>query len=491
MTSFRHRAVSAVAWSLASQAGRLAALRLTSLVLARLLAPREFGLLTMVTVLTNFAVLVSDLGIGAALIQRRDVTREQLSSAFWLVLGVATALAAAFALGAPLVARLYGEPTLAPLVVAVSVTLVFDASSTIQRTRMAKALDFRRLSAVEGLALVASSAVAVAMAYRGWGAWSLAAQLVLLSAVPALLVWVVDDWSPRGRLDRAALGRLVPFGLRVSGARAANYWSQNLDNLLVGAVLGASELGAYAAAYSICFFPVQSLTNGLSRALYPMLCLVQEDAARLRSLYLRAVEALAFASFPLMLGLAVTAEPLVATLFGARWSAMVPLLRIFALAGLAQSIAIENNVFGATGRADLRLRVEGLCKVNLIVGIVVGLRWGATGVAAGYAVASLANWYPQVAVAARQLGLTRRGYAGAIAPALGCATAMAALVWLTGALLPSGWPAWARFAALVATGSVVYIALVGAVRPQAYRDAREMLQTASAGLKLRRHVADM
>lgn len=432
-------------------------------------------MVAMVTVLTNFVPLVSDLGLNAALIQRRTITRKQLSTVFWLNLTVCAAAFLAFAAGRHSLARFYGVPELSPFVAVVPLTFLIDSLVLIKRSSLLKALDFKRLSIVEGLAIAISSTAAVTLALKGFGAWSLVALYLVLSSVSACLLVLLDRGIPAGSSDNASVNSLLPFGLATVGVRTLTYWSSNADNLLVGMLLGASTLGVYAAAFSLFYFPIQCITLGLSRVLFPALSLIQHDTVRLKNVYLRAAQAVALVTFPTMLGLLVVAEPLVLAVFGAKWSAMVPLLRIFSVAGLVGSVALESTVLSSLGRANLRLRIEGFCRLNLLAGIAIGVSWGVRGVAIGFTLASLVNWFPLVATARRRLGFSINEYVGHLAPPLACAAVMAVLTWVFASQLPPHWPPVATLLACVSVGAATYGTLVAMLKPPAFSDIRWLL----------------
>ena len=189
------------------------------------------------------------------------------------------------------------------------------------------------------------------------------------------------------------------------------------------------------------------------------------------------IDSVALVTFPMMLGLLVVVEPFVLAVFGTEWTLMIPILQILCLVGMLQSIGgIVSSLYTSQGRADLELRVGLVINANLILGIVVGLRWGIVGVAAGYAIASLINFYPEFFFAGRLVNLSCTELLKNLAGIFVCAVAMAALVWSVHQAVPSDWSPWPQLAILIPTGIATYPLFLHVFRLTAYREARDILQ---------------
>jgi O-antigen/teichoic acid export membrane protein len=476
MSEFRQRTINGITWSVVSRLGRMALMFVISVILARLLSPREFGLVAMITVITSFAAIFAELGFSAALVQKQDIQQEQLSSVFWLNVGAGLLLTLVFAAGAPLISRFYREPMLTPLTIFISTSFLISSLNIVQNTLLTKALDFRTLSIVELSAVLVAGIISIAMALAGFGAWSLAAQSVLISAVTAVLLWILSDWRPSLLFRWTAVKALLGFSMSLFGTKVLNYWVRNIDYLLIGRFLGSDPLGVYSRAYDVMLFPLASVSRVLSRVMFPSMSIIQENKPRVANLYLRMTRTIALITFPMMLGLFVTVEPFVLVVFGPQWIGMIPVLRILSLVGMTQSIGTLNgNLYLSQGRADLQLKVGLVLKTNAILGIVIGLQWGIVGVAVGYAIASFINSYPSFYFAGRLVHLTFRELLRNLAGVFGCAAAMALLVWAAGMLLPAAWSQSARLAAQVLLGVIVYVSLVHLLKVQAYKEARALI----------------
>jgi PST family polysaccharide transporter len=477
LTDLRAKALAGIGWVTLAQLLQQLLRFLISVILARLLTPRDFGLLGMIAVFTGFATLFSDMGFGAALIHREDLEERHLSSVLWLNAILGLLLAVLFLLIAPLVARFYHEPKLSSLTMLMAVNFVITPLGSVQTTILRRAMNFRRLAFIQVFSVLVSGSVAIAMACRGYGTQSLVWQILAASSVTVILLWVVTKWRPRLSIDRSALRDLFGFSANLLGFNIVNYWVRKSDNLFVGRFIGGEGLGIYSRAYSTMMLPLSQITAVLGRVMFPALSRVQNDNARLKRIYLRSISLIALATFPLMLGLLVVSEPFVLALYGPKWSAVIPIIRILSPLGMVQSIgATVGWIYQSKGRTDLFFRWGVAAGALLIGSIALGIWLGTVAsVALCYAITSgVVLLYPSFAIPGRLINMGFWEVAGTVGSILGCALAMALLVWGLGLLLPADWPYWAYLAIQVPVGVAVYWSLVHLFKVPAYQDVRAL-----------------
>jgi PST family polysaccharide transporter len=294
--------------------------------------------------------------------------------------------------------------------------------------------------------------------------------------VTTILLWSLSRWRPSLVFKWHAIKDLLGFSTNLLGTQLLNYWVRNLDYLLIGRLIGPQPLGVYKNAYQVMLFPLTNVSRVISKVMFPALSMIQQEKSRVRSIYLQMTRVIALVTFPMMAGLFVTVEPFVFTVFGSKWAGMIPLLRVFCITGMMQSIGTLNgNLYLSQGRADLQLRVSLFVKVTAVLGIVIGLHWGVLGVALGYAVASLINSYPAFHYAGRLVNLTYWRLWRNLSGVLGCSLAMAAAVWALGAVMPDAWPHWLCLSTLVVFGAIVYLMLIHFLRLAAYSELRRLV----------------
>lgn len=393
--SITKKTIQGVKWVSVSQFVRQIFTIMVSVFLARLLTPKDFGLIAMTVVVTNFINIFKDFGLTYAIIQKKNLTMEQLSTSFWLNVFVGLALAVILLIISPAVALFYNEPKLKLVTMFLSITFFTSSFGIIHSSLLSKEMKFGFLSIIEMAAIVISGALAIAMAFSGFGVWALVAQQVIYSIVFLIYIWIAVPWRPKFIFQWGSLRELFNFGLNLTGFNFVNYFSRNLDNLIVGKFLGASLLGFYDLAYKLLTLPIQQISTVLGKVMFPALSSVQEDKEAVRRGYLKGTKYISVTSFPLMIGLLVVAPEFVKIIFGPQWQRSIFLVQIFALIGLLQSILTTTGwIYTSQGRTDIMFRWSIFSVFAGIPIFIIGLKWNIEGVAVAYAIATLLLMYP-------------------------------------------------------------------------------------------------
>lgn len=456
--TIRQKAISGVKWNFASQAGQQATQLATTVILARLLAPAEFGLVAMATVVIGFVGIFKDLGTSAAIIQNRETTEDLLSSVFWINVAFGALGTAVLAAAAPLVALYYHEPRVTALLRVLALNFIVSGLSILQQALFERKLQFNILARVEVAGVICAAVVGIGSAIAGLGVWALVAQSLTSVSVISILLWYYSKWRPRLLFRWQEIRGISRYSLNIVGFSTFNYFARNADYLLIGRFLGAAPLGIYMLAYRIMLYPLQSITTVISRVMFPAYSKLQDDNARFCSAYLRTAATIAFVTFPMMIGLWVVAEPFVLSIFGLKWAQAIPLIKILAVVGMVQSIgATAGAIYQAKGRTDIMFRWGVGSGLLCVVGFGVGLRWGVLGVAASYAIVTLLLTIPSFAIPFRFIGLRLVPFAAALARPLVASLLMAVVVLAVHSVL-MGWPSLAALLVLVAAGAIAYVA---------------------------------
>jgi PST family polysaccharide transporter len=476
MKNLRDKTISGIAWNIVSNVGQQVLGFVIGAILAHLLSPKEFGLIAMITVITGFAGIFSELGFSAALVQKRNIGQEHLSTVFWLNIAAGLLLTLIFMAGSPLIASFYKEPQLVLITIFISVNFLINSLCIVQKTLMTRDLDFRTLSIVEIATVVVPGLAAIVMAYSGFGVWSLVIQSIVTSFSRVAFLWRLSKWRPRFEFHWWVIRNLIGFSSNFLGTRSLNYWARNLDNLLIGRFLGMDALGVYSRAYSVMMTPLTNVSRVISRVMFPSFSVIQEDKQKIREVYLKITRTIALVTFPLMFGLFVLVKPFVMVVFGPKWTEMIPLLQVLCLLGIPQSIGTLNgNLYLSQGRADLQFRISLILKANILLSIIVGLRWGVMGVAIGYTIASLINSYPSISYAVRLINMTFFDLLRNLSGIFVNAAMMAAAVWVFGLILPDGWSYWVCLAIQVPFGILIYFMLLHTFKLKAYLDIKKFI----------------
>jgi polysaccharide transporter, PST family len=454
-----------------------------AIVLARLLTPHDYGVAGEAFVFSGLVSLFSDLALGGALVQRREITEEDRSTVFWASLAISSVITAGTIALSGVIARFFGAPEVRGLLITLSFSFPLTALSTTQVATLTRRLAYRSLEIREISGVLTGGVVALVLAVLGAGPYAIVGNSLAASAASTFLLWRLSSWRPRFIFSRTHLSRLGGFGLRLFGTRLLNYVNLNADNALIGRFAGASALGVYSIAYNIMFTPIVRIASPIGAVVYPALARMQDDVPRMRTAWLRSKRLSGSLLAPVFLIFAATAPDLIRTLVGSKWDAAVPVVQLLAVAGVAHSLVTLNwTVLQATGRVGLELRLDALVTVATVGAFAIGVRWGAVGVAASYAIVKWPGMLLHTYVTTRTMrfGFVETLLAGGSTLPLSVAAAASAY-GVRIALVHAGVPAAGRLFIAGGLGAVLYLGLVYVAAPELVAEVRSILARRGAG----------
>ncbi|MEQ8723537.1 MAG: lipopolysaccharide biosynthesis protein [Sandaracinaceae bacterium] len=477
-SSLADRVLGGIAWSALGNVFQQVVAFGISVTLARLLSPREFGVLAMVTVLLGFGNLLAELGFTAALIQRKDLSPAHLDSAVWLTLESGSLLGIGFALAAPAVARFYSEPQLVAVTRVMAVNFVLVPTAAVQLALMQREMRFKKLAAIGVGKVVLAGAVGVTLAALDQGIWSLVAHSLCLSAFGTAGLWLFSSWRPRLRFSVSSARELWDYSGSLIGFGVANFWARNADNILVGRFIGATGLGIYSRAYSTMLLPLNQIAAVLTTVMFPALASIQDDRERLASVYLRAVGGVALVTTPVMLGVFVLAEDFVLAVFGSQWAGVVPVLQVLVLLGVMQSLASTVGwLYQALGHTRMMFRWGLFSSAVIVAAIGVGVWMGSpVSVAGAYAGASVLLTPLALLLPGRLVGLGVADFTRAIWGPLAAGVLMAVTIGALRRWSPLPAAPWPHLLILAPLGALIYWVAVSQIfRVESYVSLRTLL----------------
>lgn len=383
--SLKKTAVAGVKWTTASTLFISALQFIQLMVLARFLTPAEFGLMAMAMVVTGFAQAYADMGISAAIVHRQNLTREVLSSLYWLNIAAGFAVFFLLCLATPLAVFFFHEPLLYKLLPMVAFGLLISSAGQQFHWLLEKDLRFELLAKQDIAVSLLSVAVTIVSAVQGLGVWSLVWGLLAGSVLKTLLLlrsgWA--QWPPLLHFRQADLKGFLSFGLYQMGERSINYFNSRIDQLLIGNLLGAQELGYYNFASNLVMQPVNVINPILTRVAFPVFARMQFDKPGMRSSYIKMMNLLCTINAPILFGLCAVAPLLIPLVFGAQWQPAIILVQVLAIYGFLRSTGNPvGSLLLANGRADLGFRWNLALFVITTPGIFIGEKLGgAQGVA--------------------------------------------------------------------------------------------------------------
>ncbi len=409
-SEWHRRSVHGVAATVVSQGLRLVLQVGTQVLLARLLSPRDFGLVAMVAPIISFAQLFASMGLLEAVVQRPTISQSELSGLFWINVAAGSALALLVCLASPLVAWLYGEPRTAGISACLGALLIIGGCSALPMALMNRRLRFVPLAGIDLAAAVVTAGVGLGAAMLGFRYWSLVAMQAANALTTLGLAWWFAGWRPSWPRRVAGLGSLLRFGSQVTASSLVHSLSYTLDNVLVGLAWGAVPLGLYERGFRLMLRPVMQITTPFARVAVPLLSRLVDEPDRYRAAYTRLVRAVLFATTPAVVYAIVMALPLVVRLLGPRWAGAAPVFVWFGLGALLAPVNTSTNwLFISQNRPRQEVRWNSLGAVLSLLAVLCGLHWGATGVAAARTSFSCLLWTPSLWWAVTREGPVRAG----------------------------------------------------------------------------------
>jgi O-antigen/teichoic acid export membrane protein len=372
----------------------------STVVLARILMPEDFGLVAMVTAFIGFLSLFKDMGLPEATVQKENIQSGQINSLFWLNVAISVFLVGLTVALSPLIAWLYGDSRLLAITMGLGVGFLFDGLSAQHQALLRRQMRFGLIAGVTIASQVIGIGTAIYIAIVEKSYWALVVGPVTASFIGMLGFWIFCSWKP-GRLSfRADMRAMVRFGSYLTASNMVVYASRNVDDVLLGKFVGATELGFYSRAYRLLMTPISELNYPISAVVIPALSRLQDDPARYRAYFLRAMGTTVLFGIPSVFFSFVCADLVIAIVLGDKWLEAVPIFRVLAPAALFGTLSAAGAwVFIPLGRTDRRFKAVLGYGILVVASFVIGLRWGTMGVAAAYSISYCVLSFPFLAYA--------------------------------------------------------------------------------------------
>lgn len=390
--SLKKKTVKGVAWTSLNQVANIGFSFVIGIILARLLSPSDYGLLAMIAVFNAIAFAFLDSGFANALVRKPDLTEDDNTTAFCFNLIAGVVLFGIIWLIAPFVSKFYDKPILTPLLRAEGTLLIITAFKLVQTTQLTRALNFKAKMIIRVTSNVVGGIIGIIAAYKGLGVWALVVMHIASALIGLVLLWFISPWRPRGRWNKASLSYLWGYGSKLLASGLLDTIYGNIYPIVIGKFYSAADLGQYTRAKQYAHMPAGTLTSVLQQVSFPVLSTIQEDNARLGDSYRRMLRFTVFLVFPIMIGMAALAHPLVISLVTDKWAECVPYLQVICFSSMWYPVhAINLNLLQVKGRSDLFLRLEIIKKAIITVAIFICVPFGIMGICIGAVCTSIIN----------------------------------------------------------------------------------------------------
>ncbi len=372
--SLKKKTISGLFWSFSDLILNQGIQFVIQIFLARLLLPEEFGLIGMITVFISISYSIIDCGFTSALIREKDSTQEDYSTVFYFNLFMAVVMYILLYISAPNISKFFNEPMLRSILRILALTLIINSFGLIQKTMLVKKIDFKTQTIINIAASIVSGIIAIGAAYKGFGVWSLVIRTLLMQLIQAVLLCILNKWVPSFTFKIESFKKVFGFGWKMLVSGIIDTLYKNIYYIVIGRWFSAIQLGYYTNAQKLRDIASSSITTSVQKVSYPVLSSIQGNDVKLKSGYKKIIKNAVFITFPVMIGLAIIAEPFIKIVFGEKWIPSIFYFQLLCFSGMLFPLhAINLNILQVKGRSDLFLRLELIKKVISIILIAIVL----------------------------------------------------------------------------------------------------------------------
>lgn len=461
-------------WRFVERCGAQLVTFIVSIVLARILAPEDYGQIALITVFTTIMQVFVDSGLGTALIQKKDADDLDFSSVFYFNFAICLILYGAMFVVAPFIAGFYGDSSLTPIIRVISLTIIISGVKGIQQSYVSRNMLFKRFFYSTLGGTIFSAFLGIALAYAGFGVWAIVAQQISNTAIDTLILWLTVKWRPKRMFSWGRLKGLLSFGWKMLASSLLDTVYNNIRSLIIGKMYSSSDLAYYDQGKKFPNVIVTNINTSIDSVLLPTMASAQDDAGRVKSMTRRAIKSSTYIMAPLMMGLAFCAEPIVRLVLTDKWLPCVPFLRIFCITYMFYPIHTANlNAIKAMGRSDLFLKLE-IAKKIVGMALLLSTMWfGVMAMAYSLLVSSV---FSQIINSWPNRKLLNYGYLEqlrdilsgiALAVVMGCCVSLISLLGLSNAV---------TLLIQIPLGAVIYIAASALLHLESFEYLMDMIR---------------
>lgn len=391
--TLKEQTINGVLWNSMGNLSSLVIEFIVGIILARLLTPKEFGLIGTIMVFITISQVFINSGFSQAIVRKQDCTQQDYSTAFFFNLIVSVLLFLFLLLTAAPISRFFNNPELKPLIQVLGIGLIISSLALIHRARLTKMIDFKLQTKIAVIASTASGIIAIIMAINGFGVWSLIAKSLINQALVSILLWIWNQWRPDFIFSMKSFKELFGFGSKLLLSGLIGTAFDNINYLVIAKYFTPQDLGYFTRAEMFKNIPSQNLTWVVTNVGYPVLATIQDDKVRMKKIFRDMFVNTFFIIVIIMAGLAATSKALILTLVGQQWLPSVELLQMLCLVGIMAPLNSMNiNILNVVGRSDLYFKLQLVVQTLAIPNILLGVFWGIKALIAGMIVIAIVGY---------------------------------------------------------------------------------------------------
>ena len=392
--NIKNEVISSLIWKFLERIGTQGVQFIVSIILARLLLPSDYGIVSMILVFTAIANVFIQTGFSTSLIQKKDSDELDFSSVFYISLLIASICYVILFFAAPIIASFYNMPAITSILRVISLTLFFGAINSVQNARIAKEMKFKKLFLSSLVAILISGATGVLMAYKGFGPWALVGQQIANSIATTIILWFTSGWQPKLMFSINRVKSLLSYGWKILCSALLDTVYQNIYNLVIGKFYSSSTLGNYNKGEQFPKLIAVNVDGAISSVMLPAYSKQQDRKDKLKKMVRRSIVTSSLLLFPMMFGLAAVAETVVKVLLTENWLGCVPFMQLLCIVYALYPINTANlQVIKALGKSDYFLKLEIIKKVIGLFALIVTLPFGVLQMAVGQVLVAILSTF--------------------------------------------------------------------------------------------------
>lgn len=463
----KKQVLSGLLWKFLERGGAQGIQFIVQLILARLLLPKDYGLIALIAIFISLANVFVQGGFNTALIQKKNVTDTDLSSVFYLNLFVASILNIVLYFTAPLIANFYEVQQLIPVLRIMSLTLFFGAINSIQNAVVSRRMHFKKLFFSSLGSIGISGLTGITMAYMGFGVWALVVQQLVYNVMTTIILWFTVQWRPKLVFSLEGVRGLFSFGWKLLASSLIGTLYMNLESLIIGKIYNAGMLGFYNRGKQFPSLIVTNIDGAIQSVMLPTYSAQQDNKNRIKKMVRRSIVTSSFIIFPIMVGLAVVAKPFIELVLTDKWLPAVPFLQLYCATYALYPIHTANlQAINALGRSDIYLKLEIIKKLVGLIILGVSFFYGVYAIALGTVVSgiisTIINAYPNK----RLLNYSYKEQWKDIIPSLILSLVMGSVIYLIHFM---NFNVWITLFSQLIVGVVVYVGMAYLFKLECFR----------------------
>lgn len=420
--SLKRKTGLALFWSFIDKGGQQIIQFVIFYILARLVATEEFGLIGLLAVFTLVANILQESGFSSALIRKKDVLSSEYSAVFYFNISISIFIYILFFFCAPFISSFYEQPVLTDLSRFIFLAFVFSAFGIVQNVNLVRKLDFKTNTRITLSASLISGIVAIVMAYKGFGIWSLATQIVLQSFLRSVLLWLFVKWVPDREFRFIHIREMMPYSVKILLTSLMNQICNNILPLIIGKKYSFTQVAFYERGNKLNNIPQSIIADGIKSVAYPLLSSIGEDNVRGKKIFRKVVRITCFISFPVAVLLVVVAKPVVALYLPPEWNGVVAIMQILAIGGAFYPMYnLISSLLQYKGKSGMLFNVELIRNSLLLISVLISFNYGVLGLVTGISIVNIVSFFTGIYIAGRFISYSMKEVLKDILPYLGVA----------------------------------------------------------------------